>query len=62
MPASAFWLLHSVCWFKGKVKTRMLDQCCSSVVSFLIKKWIIWLPELVYLKPDAILIKAQISF
>lgn len=56
---------HSVSCFKRKVKTRLLDQCCSSLVSFVIKgknQTIIWLPKLVYLKPNTILIKAQISF
>ena len=54
--------LHSVCCFKGKVKTRLLDLYSSTVVSFLIKKWIIWLPKFIYLRPNTILIKAQISF
>lgn len=42
-------------------KTRLLDQYCNSVESFPIKT-IMWLSKLAYLRPNAILIKANFSF
>lgn len=52
-----FGYLHSVSCFKRK--TRLLDQYCNSVGSFLIKTTV-WLPKLAYLRSSAILIKAKL--